>query len=89
MSRPPFLRWLPSSAKRIQEQVNPAAMSSSPTEEDRYWGRTATGTEEDYYWRRLSDNWYQKDPIPSTYLELHNACYEAYMPIRWHLQLSR
>ncbi len=78
MSRPPFLRWLPSSAKRMQEQINPAAMSSSPTEEDRYWGRTATGTEEDYYWRRLSDNWYQKDPIPSTYLELHNACYEAY-----------
>ena len=25
-----------------------------------------------------SDNWYQKDVIPSTYLELHNACYEAY-----------
>jgi len=38
----------------------------------------ATGGEEDYYWRRLSDNWYQKDVIPSTYLELHNACYEAY-----------
>jgi hypothetical protein len=34
--------------------------------------------EEDYYWRRLSDNWYQKDVIPSTYLEIHNQCYEAY-----------
>jgi hypothetical protein len=78
MPRPPFLRWLPSSSPRIQEQINPVALSASPTEEDRYWGRTATGTEEDYYWRRLSDNWYQKDPIPSTYLELHNACYEAY-----------
>ncbi len=69
---------MPPSATRVQEQVDPTALSSSPTEEDRYWGRTATGTEEDYYWRRLSDNWYQKDPIPSTYLELHNACYEAY-----------
>jgi hypothetical protein len=80
MARPPFLRWLsfPPFATRIQEQVNPTALSSSPTEEDRYWGRMVTGTEEDYYWRRLSDNWYQKDPIPSTYLELHNACYEAY-----------
>jgi hypothetical protein len=38
----------------------------------------ATGGEEDYYWRRLSDNWYQKDVIPSTYLEIHNQCYEAY-----------
>ncbi|MBV9258976.1 MAG: hypothetical protein JO215_13260, partial [Ktedonobacteraceae bacterium] len=76
MPRLPFLRWL--SSTHIQEQINPTAMSSSPTEEDRYWGRMATGTEEDYYWRRLSDNWYQKDPIPSTYLELHNACYEAY-----------
>jgi hypothetical protein len=37
-----------------------------------------TGGEEDYYWRRLSDNWYMKDVIPSTYLEIHNACYEAY-----------
>lgn len=52
--------------------------SSAPTQEDYYWGRLATGTEEDYYWRRLSDNWYQKDLIPSTYLEVHNACFEAY-----------
>src|SRR6185312_12242953 len=49
-----------------------------PLQEDRYWGRLASGTEEDYYWRRLSDNWYQKDVIPSTYLEIHNQCYEAY-----------
>ena len=62
----------------IQEQVNPTAMGSSPTQEDWYWGRLATGDEEDYYWRRLSDNWYQKDLIPSTYLEIHNACFEAY-----------
>ena len=52
----------------IQEQVNPAAMGSSPTQEDWYWGRLATGDEEDYYWRRLSDNWYQKDLIPTTSL---------------------
>lgn len=64
--------------QHIQEQMNPAAMASSPTQEDWYWSRLATGTEEDYYWRRLSDNWYQKDVMPSTYLELHNACYEAY-----------
>jgi hypothetical protein len=28
--------------------------------------------EEDYYWRRLTDNFYQKDLMPSTYLEMHN-----------------
>ncbi len=79
MPRLPFFRrpsWSPAPA-HIQEQMNPTPTSSTGTEEDWYWGR-ATGTEEDYYWRRLSDNWYQKDSIPSTYLELHNACYEAY-----------
>lgn len=50
----------------------------SGTLEDFYWGRPVGGTEEDYLWRRLSDNWYQKDVIPSTYLELHNQAYEAY-----------
>lgn len=86
MALPPFLRRLIGSAtpphdahvQRMQEQVDPAAFSSSPTQEDWYWGRLATGDEEDFYWRRLSDNWFQKDPIPSTYLELHNLCYEAY-----------
>ncbi|HZR43699.1 MAG TPA: hypothetical protein VFB12_26540, partial [Ktedonobacteraceae bacterium] len=88
MPLPPFLRWLSpahtkseksvAAAERIQEQINPGAMASSPTQEDWYWGRLATGGEEDYYWRRLSDNWYMKDVIPSTYLEIHNACYEAY-----------
>src|SRR5579885_3174817 len=66
------------SSGRIQEQINPTYVASSPTQEDWYWGRMATGGEEDYYWRRLSDNWYQKDVIPSTYLEIHNQCYEAY-----------
>ncbi|MDQ6661724.1 MAG: hypothetical protein M3Z24_12260 [Chloroflexota bacterium] len=84
MALPPFLRWFSSpftsnaDVPRIQEQINPGATASSPTQEDWYWGRLTTGDEEDYYWRRLSDNWYQKDQIPSTYLELHNACYEAY-----------
>ena len=86
MPLPPFLRWLsssqsqspPSQQQHIQEQIDPTAFSASPTQEDQYWGQLATGTEEDYYWRRLSDNWYQKDVIPSTYLEIHNACYEAY-----------
>src|ERR1700680_379760 len=64
--------------RRIEELINPTAVASSPTQEDWYWGRLATGGEEDYFWRRLSDNWYQKDVIPLTYLELHNQCYEAY-----------
>src|SRR5579871_5402583 len=63
---------------RLSEQVDQTAFSSSPTQEDWYWGRASLGAEEDYFWRRLSDNWYQKDVIPSTYLELHNQCYEAY-----------
>jgi hypothetical protein len=82
----PFLRRFTSSShaeqteqtQHVQEQINPSYIASSPTQEDWYWGRLATGDEEDFYWRRLSDNWFQKDPIPSTYLELHNACYEAY-----------
>ncbi|HLI09123.1 MAG TPA: hypothetical protein VKV40_21345 [Ktedonobacteraceae bacterium] len=86
ISLPSFLRRLfPASlspagttTERILEQINPTAIASSPTQEDWYWGRLATGGEEDYYWRRLSDNWLQKDVIPSTYLELHNMCYEAY-----------
>lgn len=82
MPLPPFFRrrtpLLAPSPQRIQEQINPTFSASSPTQEDWYWGRAVTGGEEDYYWRRLSDNWYMKDVIPSTYLEIHNACYEAY-----------
>ena len=86
MPLPPFLRWLssaqsqspPLQQQQIQEQVDPTAFSGSPTQEDQYWGRLASGGEEDYYWRRLSDNLFEKDVIPSTYLEIHNACYEAY-----------
>lgn len=65
------------STKRIEEQINPSAFSATPTQEDQYWG-LVSGSEEDYYWRRLSDNFFQKDVIPATYLEIHNACYEAY-----------
>jgi hypothetical protein len=72
------LPWSMEPATHIHEQVNSTAFASSPPQEDWYWGRLATGGEEDYFWRRLSDNWYQKDPIPATYLELHNQCYEAY-----------
>ncbi len=86
MPFPPFLRRFVAAPRsradaqeqRVQEQLNPTYISSSPTQEDWYWGRMATGEEEDFWWRRLSDNWYQKDVIPSTYLELHNLCYEAY-----------
>lgn len=77
----PFLRRfvaLGHSQQPIQEQINPTYIASAPTQEDWYWGRMATGDEEDFWWRRLSDNWFQKDVIPSTYLELHNLCYEAY-----------
>ncbi|HEX6511583.1 MAG TPA: hypothetical protein VF157_04740 [Chloroflexota bacterium] len=67
------MKW-PWRKQRIQEE----AAYPSGTLEDFYWGRPVGGTEEDYLWRRLSDNWYQKDVVPSTYLELHNQCYEAY-----------
>jgi hypothetical protein len=68
-----------SEPQRVTEQLDPTMFASAaPTQEDWYWGRLAGGMEEDYYWRRLSDNWFQKDLIPSTYLEVHNACYEAY-----------
>ena len=73
-----YLATHPEEARRITEQVNQTSFASSPTQEDWYWGKSSTGGEEDYYWRRLSDNWYQKDVIPSTYLEIHNSCYEAY-----------
>jgi hypothetical protein len=66
------------SEQRVTEQINPTYFASSPTQEDQYWSRYVNGTEEDYLWRKLSDNVYQKDVIPSTYLEIHNACYEAY-----------
>src|SRR5713226_8889104 len=59
-------------------EVREQAAFPSGTLEDFYWGRPVSGTEEDYLWRRLSDNWYQKDVIPSTYLEIHNQCFEAY-----------
>lgn len=63
---------------RVREQINVTNLATiPPVEEERLWGRPS-GTEEDYYWRRLSDNWYQKDVIPATYLEIHNRCYEAY-----------
>src|SRR5436853_3372728 len=63
--------------QRIEEQINPSYFSSSSTQEDWYWNR-ANGTDEDYMWRRLSDTFDQKDVIPSTYLEIHNQCYENY-----------
>ena len=67
-------------ALREGDELATYGIGGGGTEEDYYWGRAAgaAGTEEDYYWRRLSDNWYQKDVLPSTYLEIHNACYEAY-----------
>ncbi|GAC1473759.1 MAG: hypothetical protein PVSMB5_25470 [Ktedonobacteraceae bacterium] len=64
--------------QQVREQINPTFFASSPTQEDWYWGKIATGNEEDYLWRRLSDTPYMKDVIPSTYLEIHNQCYEAY-----------
>jgi hypothetical protein len=46
-------RILEEAAKRIEELINPTAYASSPTQENWYWGRIASGGEEDYYWRRL------------------------------------
>ena len=63
---------------KVQEQIDPTFFASSPTQEDWYWGKLASGNEEDYLWRRLSDSPYIKDVIPATYLEIHNQCYEAY-----------
>nr|BBH95026.1 hypothetical protein KTA_32250 [Thermogemmatispora argillosa] len=76
--RPGAAALEPPALDRISEQFNPTAFASGPTQEDWYWGRLATGGEEDYFWRRLSDSCYQKDPLPATYLELHNQYYEAY-----------
>src|SRR5579884_48410 len=63
---------------RLREDTNPGS-ASQPTTEDWYWGRRgSSGSEEDYFWRRLSDNWYQKDVVPSTYLDIHNQVFEAW-----------
>ncbi|HEV3309851.1 MAG TPA: phage portal protein [Chloroflexota bacterium] len=63
---------------RLREDTLPGS-ASQPTTEDWYWGRRGgSGSEEDYFWRRLSDNWYQKDVVPSTYLEIHNQVFEAW-----------
>ena len=60
-------------AQQITEQTN---MSSS-TQEDQYWG--GGSSEEDHLWRSLSGSGFaQKDVLPSTYLEIHESCYEAY-----------
>ncbi len=65
--------------KRVTEQIDPTVMSGpTGTQEDWYWSRYTNGTDEDFLWRRLSDQFYLKDVIPSTYLEIHNQCYEAY-----------
>jgi hypothetical protein len=67
--------------ENIKEQVDLTYFSGNTapgTQEDWYWYPTASGTQEDAIWRRLSDVFYQKDLIPSAYLEVHNSCYEAY-----------
>jgi hypothetical protein len=66
-------------APAVQEQLSIAAMGTSAlTQEDWYWGPLPRGTEEDALWRRLSDNWFQRDNDPATFLEILNHCYEAY-----------
>ncbi len=68
-----------SDAPAVQEQISIAAMGTSAlTQEDWYWGPLPRGTEEDALWRRLSDNWFQRDTDPATFLEILNHCYEAY-----------
>ena len=78
-----FDRFLRSSAQphpeQIREQIDPTLLAfAAPTQEDYTWSKLTSGGEEDYYWRRLSDVAYQKDLMPSTYLELHNLIYESY-----------
>jgi hypothetical protein len=70
--------WLRAATPPPEVEVREETSLPSGTLEDFYWGRPVSGTEEDYLWRRLSDNWFQKDVIPSTYLEIHNQAYEAY-----------
>ena len=48
-----YLDKHPDQAGRIMEQINPTFIASSPTQEDWFWGRLASGAEEDYFWRRL------------------------------------
>jgi hypothetical protein len=71
-----------SEPRHVQEQIDQSNLtywSGPQTQEDWLWGWNGSGgVEEDLYWRRLSDVWYMKDLIPSIYLEVHNACYEAY-----------
>jgi hypothetical protein len=63
----------------IPEDITRDRLLETITQEDWFWGRINTsGSEEDYYWRRLSDNWAHKDLLPSTYLDIHNQCFEAY-----------
>ena len=59
----------PGIQQQVREQINPTffASSSSPTQEDAYWGKLASGGEEDYLWRRLSDSPFIKDVIPITF----------------------
>lgn len=80
----PFLSWLRherpkgGARSRVQEQMTDGSLYGvTGTTEDATWGRVG-GLEEEYLWRRLSDNWQQKDVVPSTYLELHQQAYEAY-----------
>ena len=67
-----------SAPAHIAEELGMAFDGTGSLPEDINWDHLSTGTEEDYYWHRLADNFYQKDVLPSTYLELHNHCYEAY-----------
>jgi hypothetical protein len=64
--------------RSLREDIIPGS-DSQPTTEDWYCGRGGgSGTEEDYYWRRPSDNWYQKDVVPSTYVAIHNEVFEVW-----------
>lgn len=66
--------------QRVTEQLNPTFFAgSTPTVEDAWWSAYyVNGTDEDRLWRRLGDSWVLKDVLPSTYLEIHSACYESY-----------
>lgn len=67
-----------SSNNALHPHVQRVQEHSAVTQEDNYWGKLASGTEDEWAYRRLSDQWYQKDLLPSTYLEIHNQVFEAY-----------
>jgi hypothetical protein len=65
-------------SQRLYEQNNPAFSAGAAMQAESSSGRLGSGVDEDRYWHRPAEAFFQKDVLPSTYLEIHNECYEAY-----------